>query len=417
MKYSCIDLLPQSSETLVRNNNMRIQLINSLFYMTHYLIIALRNFYLERQYYQYDPHVGETSCQIRAYENLRLSRTPYKSANLIRRLEQLMKIHEHIKTLNKKNQCGHNCQITTDSLFKQNDCFFEISETELFLVASYFLTEFKNTDKQGITYINHNAVSESLKITRKLSKKIVRHFQQTLALASCKTIFSWAAEAAYPTNELDVLKNLQLYDDDARPVLPCNFFTKIMLLHLIRKQMPILIVINRHNIFQNKKTILLFNPALSNKVTPILKISKETYSQACLVIYGETAQSNFKLIEKEKHYINRLNKLGLETVILTNMAAHPQYSGSTLLHYQQNPFLALKKQDVTTKNMGAELHQMLVLSEKSGCCREKSSLLMVNHFCCDTIRNVILKEQKVFGLKSSDYDLLVDTASIGQYAF
>lgn len=60
------DLLPQFPDLILKDKEMR----NTIAYLLHFFAEEVKqaiNCFRNREIYRFDPHVGETSCQIRAH--------------------------------------------------------------------------------------------------------------------------------------------------------------------------------------------------------------------------------------------------------------------------------------------------------------------------------------------------------------
>src|ERR1700722_12470103 len=66
-KTKLLDLIPQSSETILPNLDSSIKIIELMNYSIREAKNALKIFFFDKMFNLFDPHVGEASCQIRAY--------------------------------------------------------------------------------------------------------------------------------------------------------------------------------------------------------------------------------------------------------------------------------------------------------------------------------------------------------------
>lgn len=393
MEFSCIDLLPQASTAIVRDSHMREQTLKLMHSLTKFTIHALEKFHLHKQYEDFDPHVGETACQIRAYILLLTSKTTdldlfHKKRQLISTINKNL---EHALT-NLKNTHLPNNQLTIETFLKQNEFYYELNDEEILITTSYFLTEFKEKEPDGSTYINHDKIADHINSPRKLAKKLTRQFQLILAQLSCQKIFQWGQEITYPNEQLNILKKLQLFDDDARSVLPCYYFTKILFHHLLKKALPIIVIITHKNNVSSNQICLLSYPNLLKSIVPLKNVYKYFYNESSFIIEGETL---YNIHEKEKEYLAKINQIGIETILLANMAIHPQYSGNKLSEYCTDPFGMIEEHeehDEFIKLMRTELSNMSKAAKEIGCCKENPALFLVNHIYCDTIKNIIKKK-------------------------
>src|SRR3990167_5434407 len=78
-QFTCLDLLPQSWSTVLRDSKMIISTLRLLDFILEKLIESQIAFYQTKKYHLFDPHVGENCCQIRAAQLLFYATHPLKS--------------------------------------------------------------------------------------------------------------------------------------------------------------------------------------------------------------------------------------------------------------------------------------------------------------------------------------------------
>lgn len=264
MKNSCLDLLPQSANAIIRDTQMKKQIVNLILYFTKTMIEALKEFYLRKNYHHFDPHVGETACQIRAYCFLELSNKKYTQKKITNRLDKLTQIYEALISTLPNYPFHNNGSTISDWIFKVN-AYFKISPTELFLTQCYFLTKFKKKSSNSDFKIDCEIISKTLAISRKLSKKVVRAIQLSIANYSCKKIALLLDKLKISKLEKQIFISLIKHDDDDRLVLPCYFFTKILLRDLLFQRLPILLISHRKGRAYKKRSFLFYDHDLNPK--------------------------------------------------------------------------------------------------------------------------------------------------------
>ncbi len=73
MKLTSLCFLHQARQSLLTTCEMKIKILHLIAFFTKTAIDALNNFYFKKDFSKFDPHVGETLCQIRAYKIVMLS--------------------------------------------------------------------------------------------------------------------------------------------------------------------------------------------------------------------------------------------------------------------------------------------------------------------------------------------------------
>lgn len=429
MKTNSLCLLHQAPTTLLTTTEMKLKVLVNLSYCVRETVIALKKFQ-ERNFTQFDPHVGETSCQIRAYMmfllQLRLNDKNYVNTlqKEIKKLEVLhriaiQQIADFQLALNQKNNRNNTQLFNHEKLhafLQDKNLVFTLSSEAKFLMQAYFLTKFKGKTLYGDSYIDHEKICQDMQIARKLSKKLVHHYQSQVAESSIQFIFDLLRDLPECYELNFILKQLNYRDDDDRSVLPCYPVIKAMLQHMLKNQCSVLIVAKRQ--FQETEydhVCLLFEPSqLGNDYQLVLTIKEELTLQgyllnkACIVIEGLVTYKPHHIIENKKQFVNRFLTVGLIKVILANMANHPQFSGHKLNPASYNPYKVLLSEQnnfplkyEATNNCIAysgindeayiiyhaeeELLEMKLWGEEVGCCEANPSLFFIRHIFCNSV--------------------------------
>lgn len=372
----CTNLLPQSSNAIIRDTKMQQQIINFTAYICSQFILTLQTFYLDKNYSAFDPHVGDTACQIRAYQTILLAEKPVDEKHILERIQFLQQICAHLENWKKlsenANFFGCNNQFTIKKFLQTLHVFFTITPQEAFLVKSFFLTNFKTKTSITETFINHDAICQKAKISKKFAKKITRHYQIDLAKDSVNTIKKLAQELDPNNYPVDLLEQLIKHDDDDRPTLPCYLYSKIIFEHMLKNNTPVVLIAN------NRKP-LYYLPTPNKDKYIMLQAPEDISAAPCLVFHGK----NNQLSQNDEEYQESIKQTTLKDLWLSNMAAHPQYSGNKLSPYKTNPFPNLNTPRIK------QLHHETILRQKqaiqSGFCHKNSAKFLISHIISDNI--------------------------------
>lgn len=427
MTITSLALLYQEQNSLLTTAELKVKVLKNLCFFLQELVNALKSFYLKKEIDKFDPHVGETSCQIRAYINFLLfnkTNQPDFLSKLkkeIQGLEALYKLAtKELKKLNLMENSKKKLSSTEElkNFLNRRNLVFLLSEETLFLMQSYFLTRFKEQTINGDSYINHDKISLEMAESRKFSKKIVHYYQSKVAKFSTNFIFGLLKAIPEYTGFEIILKSLNYNDDDGRSVLPCFITMKIMLKHMLVNNCPVLIKIKRLCQKEEYDDVhLLFEPdntkqdyKLMHDLSNTLKIQAKLFDKPCVIIEGIVEYVHKNFVERKEFFVDRFKTVGIIKIILSNMANHPQFSGTRLAAYSYNPYLSLiqqikdsvksqandneiiksnefNKQINCIKLVESELINMKRYGKHLGCCEEKPSLFFIKHIYSDKIYN------------------------------
>lgn len=411
MQGSIVDLFHQKSDSVLKNRSSKIKSISIMLSIYNESIEALENFYKENLSF-FDAQVGETSCQMRAYKILLLnttnneffSKSIIKStlASLIRKKEILVKLlSDFCKTL--KDKSGHydkylDKPISLYNFFEKTDILIELNQDILFIIQCYILTKYAVRDVNSIPMaIDYNKIGKIFNISNTQSKLLIHKYQKNIAESSCKFIFNLTEQIFSKESFFcNVLSNFNKIAEEQRPVLPAYYSSKIILTHAKKTLKPILLVVNRYyreNYLDT--THLLFVPNSSGNF--ICKNENLSFYKniSCLVIKGEAKFENINNIENSDVYKNRLSQMGIERLVLYNMAKHPQYTGNRLASLSDNPFKCFDQDNSIffrshlkeLTNLEKELLEYKACAEQYGCCMMYKNLFFLKHIFCDLVYN------------------------------
>ncbi|MDF2868213.1 MAG: hypothetical protein K0S11_1683 [Gammaproteobacteria bacterium] len=406
-KRNILNLLPHSPKTLLINQTMKLQMLQLLGFIINEIRNSIVLFYYQKKFSKFDPHIGDTLCQIRAYKVLLLF---YQSTSDIH--EQFEKfnqayqlVNQHIADLEalieQKNGKYQKALDSSEELFsfmQQRGLIFNISEDLIFLTQAKIVANFSKIDTAGVSRgIDYDKLCLKAGTSKSLAKRIIHSYQQHIATLSCSFIIELLEELPSLKELKRKLIELRQIDNDKRPVLPCYEATKVLLKHILREKHPVILSVDRE--FEtNIDTInLLF---ISNQDSTRFILNSDIWAYPadtpCIIIKGTTIYTHKETIETKEQFINRLTTLGLDNAILANMAKHPQYSAPELKDLSEDPYQCLLGKKFSTLDANLiidklknEFIKMKELSDQTGCCLENPSLFLVKHIFCDMAGNYI----------------------------
>jgi hypothetical protein len=383
MSCYLFSFLYQSEDSLIRDNKMRSDILDFFEFVLENLSKIIFLFYIKKRYSFFDPHIGDTACQIRACFLSELSNsvsTIYSPQERINKVDFLYKTLLEYRINSSGNQEKNNHQTIRD-LFEKIGLDIEIPECEKILFQSWFLTHYKIKIENKVFIIDYERISQDLNISRKLSKKLVRSYQLSVASYSCSKIFQWASQLH--SSDFEILKELKRVDDDGREVLPCYLFTKVIFYYALRFEIPLHVIAS----VNNKIYPFYFKPNHDLATFVFTEDLENELDKPCIIITGHSKGSS-------KNYPEKLLLTGIKNILLSAMAAHPQYTGKKLAPFCENIFNGLPTNCVN-ESISEEMSYMRLLANTLGCSYENQSLFVVNHIFCGTIHT----QNAYFGLE------------------
>ena len=245
MKASHISLLYQISTSIVKDNQMKESLVNLVKFIASNYVEAMRCFYVLKEYQHFDPHVGDTACQVRALQVSMLAQKPNYGfdRNEVERnkaiLEQAINVLAQGSVKTVKNNF-----ITIEDFLIQFNLSLEISKENMLLVVSYILTKYKKENGFGDHYIDVNKIKQDANISVKSCKKLIRHYQLTMARQSCIDIINYAQKFGFSSEYTRHLEQLIKNDDDGRNVMPCFLQMEVIIEVLQQMQLKVVLEID-----------------------------------------------------------------------------------------------------------------------------------------------------------------------------
>lgn len=402
--FTNLSLLPHESNIVIKDIVQKRTYIHLMQNLLEHFQSALK-YFDANMLYGFDAQVGETLCQIRAYKiYLLYNHSPSafftelkdlrkKLSIIIRKLvahndkyQKLLKQHKNLRPASTR------LPITITNFFLDLKCVFSFSENAIFIFISYFLCQYNIIDKNNIPVaLNYNKIAELLNLSRSYSKKISHFYQKILSELSCKFIFELLKDLPNHENIKNILQGLNKISDEGRKVLPCYSVTKIILLHMIEKNVHIILVADILTKYEKERIALLLKGSKSLQNFRLIALKEIRVNKSCVVIYGGCITKN---VFYKETFLSEIFSIGIKNIILANNAAHPQYSGNLLKAFNDDPFkkLAQERQNNLSSfeisligNLSNEFLRMKKLAGKIGCTINNQSLFYIQHIFCNSI--------------------------------
>ncbi len=316
------DLLPYSNNNLLSDLAEKLDVLTKLVFITDMFVQAIDAF-MQGRLSEFDAHVGDCLCQIRAYQILLMFR--YRSDyDLLIEKDKLKKLscllHDQVDLYTKhrtikRQLCPKEMtkKETLQEFLTKQKIHFNISRKSLIVLQCFFLSKYKEMHS-GYTILDHNAIQKGMQVSRDFSRRMLQLYQKKVAEASCDFISDLLAEAPSLKGLRSAIHLFKENDEQDRLVYPSFLVGKIILEDMLYRQNPILIK-------SNKRKVVLYPCARENSYFE---------NSPCFILDG--------LSMLDKGFYESINKFGIENIILSNMAIHPQYPGEKLSHLKNNPF-------------------------------------------------------------------------------
>lgn len=408
MDYHILDLMLQSPTTQVPAHLKYTEAVIFIRFIIKQMISALEAFFLDKNVGKFDPHVGETSCQIRAYQLLLMSKgisaaDKISAINKIKLLrvcqEKLEQDFIHYKKVDTTRRDRNIKNFTLENFIEKSEYNISLSEREYVITLAFILTLYKKKGSKDNPEIDYKKLMYEACLSKGLARRLVHLYQIELSRLSCEFILKLVDELPKSEITRTELEALICFDDDKRHVLPCYWVTNVILQHMNYFPASLSLLIHRQvgNITIDVVSMHFISLAGNFYLLSNEHCDHDLYENPRYVIHGVVKYDN-SYIESIDDFRQRFQALGLKKIMLANMAAHPQYSGKKLEKISFNPFSDLEIQGKIIRYELLEKKFLLSKKEakKNGCAINNPKLFYIVHIFCDNI------ERKI---NSNEYDM------------
>lgn len=402
-KYNTLSLLPHAANSQFISKQQKLDELNLTKTIIEFAITALNSF-IEGNLVLFDAQVGENLCQIRAYKILHLAKkwlhSPISKLKLQEQIKQLKNHQEQIKAtvlkweedIKESKSFNKNLDGTEDigSFFERHQAIFELDEDLIFIIVCRFLTHFNIRDNNIPVAIDLKKIASEFNISKYRSKRLMHRYQQLVCKIGCDFIINIAKELPRESNYTDILPSLYKISDEDRVVLPCYIVSDIIFNHAIQEKIPVLLIVNRFDTNQQRYDVIYFYLQEKNGSMKFsLKPCDKYLMQHCMVVSGETYNSDRYDVESPENYISHVLTANPLKLILANTAIHPQYSGKRLESLRENPFHSTLSdcEKFITHEQEKKLVEMQNFAIHAGCSKQNPSIFLLKHIYANTVLN------------------------------
>lgn len=387
-KINLYELLPQSETTILTDSTQSASIIKLFIKICKDVIESLKLFYIEKKFDNFDPHVGEAACQIRAllmYYIYFDTKDIYFYSEIIKNMgEKIYFLESILREPNIFQTYSADKSITKFiEFFELND---KVPTYVIILYLCYVLTKFKQ-NFNGETFINVEHFMIDYEVSKKKTKKFIHYLQNKIAFYSCEFIFHLSNHYQSCVDLKTLLKYFLKQDDDGRDVLPCYFSMKSIIDCIKKKKIEIFVKINLHG----KNFISSINLNVNENGQPVLLNQSSCEEDLpCLFIEVDAITGFYS----EEQYLHRLFQYNIHELILNYMAAHPQYSGKKLASFANDPLDSSnnsKPSNIDLTLISREFLNQKFLADERGCSEKNKSTFFIRHIYCENIANLLKK--------------------------
>ena len=332
-QYSLIDFLPYTNSSNLMRKNLKKRIIGLVCFFCDQVIEVIFNLILD-EYSKFDPHIGESLCQIRAYmiyltsqENRRMA----KKVALKNFLHKARKVRMKSLEMIFKIESGHDKEeisLKLSEFLSENNLNFFLSEELCVLTKFLILTKYKKVEDYG-EFINYDQFIEDTRLSKYILRKVVHSFQVEISLMSCRFIEKISMGFSNYDEIIESLMHLKKKDDDSRHVLPCHLVMEIIMNHAqLNGEVLFNVKIERKNNGEIHDNIHIHYEAGATGFKRISNFNNE-HKRLCIFIQG-IMELNCIDIEPKEVFISRIEKTGMKHIISCSMAKHYQYPGKKL---------------------------------------------------------------------------------------
>lgn len=391
MTYNLSDLLPYSDTTNLTSINERLRILQILAFYLQSIQSAIQKF-LSHDYDYFDAQVSENLCQIRAYQLVQISLKERSIQNNLLSLQQLAleaylkckQLMEKYSTLQHKRPSHYmqeiNHAITLQNFLSNNNIDLVLSNESYFLVQTFILSKYKLVADYEISQgINYEQLCTEIGVSSKTYiRKIIHRLQRELSKLSCQFIFELLSDLNANPAQVDLIKLLSCQDEVGRHVISCYEVTKVILQHALQKNDLFKITITR--IAKNEKDSFSFflNGSFDN-------FPGGFEDNKAIIFFHGIAYYDEYITESKEQYFEKFVNVGIEEIVLANMAQHPQYAGLLLNNKKYNPYQTIEIGGLSSdlvehiKSSESLFLKHKFLSEIIGCNKKSANLFLLTH--------------------------------------
>jgi hypothetical protein len=326
--HDLVDLTAIPRDSSLRTPSCISSFLRTYLCFVNYAADALEAF-LRGDLQQFDAHVGDTACQIRAYrvfllyhENGRRSLPGMQSSlEALRRIQKLALAHLELgRPLRSEGVLVH-------GLLRDMGIDFHCGPDLAFLLGTHFLTRFSFVDDEDAVSSRTRGASEAglpEGMSRNLFEKSVKRFKRAVSTDSCRFVLRLAGELDGLSGLAAAAPDFLRRDELDREVLPAFLSGFVVFRHLLASGLPaaMLVFLREGDAAVRRFHLSLRRGPEGDDFEPGLEPDMDA---PCMVMKGEMSGAADKV-----SLARAVASRGVLRALDAFMAAHRQYSGNKL---------------------------------------------------------------------------------------
>lgn len=409
---SLLDLLPQDKETFLNKDNFPV-IAQLLTFFIQELKQSLKAFFIDREYSKFDPHVGDTACHIRAYHILHLSRLSAKElllngALVSKRLKEIEALEQQFQKWIQILTVQDYKNKKLKDIFEPQFLGFKCSSTELFLLQAYFLTRFMCISKNvTYSYLDTDRIFKETHLKKNAARLLILKFQKNVSQCSMDLFTDLLKKSSLsylklPQKDRSTIIN---YDEYNRKVMPAFVAMEIILENLLKNSMGIILSVQRRVNKNNIDRINLFWDVNKEKTAFTMQdLIHINPSCPYYVIYGFVDYPSEASVESVEVYLAKMQSYGPEKIMLANLAAHPQFSGTKFSQFKEQCFISFNPSPALL-NLNQRKELFASIAQIDGFCSLYSKSFYARHAYCDVPMQLTANQDKLINNSAQDIGL------------
>ncbi len=407
------DFLHYSKKSLINSYSLKYEIIKNFKFFLELSRTSIVEFFYNDRYELFDGQVSENLCQIRGYMTLMLSYCkkeimkcyPLKLldeniSNAIQSLEELLDALDQNKIKNRDFTILKTSTLSFEEFMSLLKIEIKLPNWLYYLAVSYFLQTYNLKNEEGVSLaIDYKRLCQELCLSKNFARSVIHNLQKKISELSTNFIMQLILTADICKKKYYYLSHFIKIDDDGRTVLPCYAVMDAILTDANKKNIYLAIVIKRYQMNQYKDSILMTYKS-SKKGFYSIYFREDIVNENTLIIEGKVNYECVGKIESVNAYIQRFNRFDVSTVIMSNMAKHPQYSGVKLIPYKENPYIKIYQNMLLSDHAIYKKEIELFINEfnsdkwiaiKEGFWKENHKTFLAMHIYCATIQHLLGK--------------------------
>jgi hypothetical protein len=397
---SYFKFIPQSADSLLQEPSFRYLHLHLFIFIMKNSIAALEKMFIHKSYENFDPHVGDTLCQIRgAIFSYYSSNPPILVEQEIKRLgdvvrqaeNTLPRIKEITHTKRSKQDRARQDYQTLAGFSSEINLSISVSNFIHMLTMAFLLAKYKVHPLGILPRVDIKLLQSDLSISKEMANKLVQYWQKDLTRYSSDFIQNQA------TLYSPLVPILRKSDEANRDVLPSYFVMKHIFNFLLENKISLYLTVRYPDVARKP---LLRIPFIATGSDFVIGTNEDRSSPHFIV------QCVSKMIDSEddesyRILYNKIKQEGIQNILLASVANHPQYCGKKLSILGENVYQSLSEEISSNplalfllKTLSNEYSSYLNYAKKNRCDFLKPDFIFVEHMFVGSPQN----QEQIYGI-------------------